>query len=235
MNARETVQWTKQQLAKRWHCDPSVLDAQGSTFLETDDTFFEMNTFGQGTVIRGEREMLAWCKGLVGDMQGMDIMGGDILYQIEAKLRTYGKKLSGEHVRYLRLASVALIAQPEGFAYRWYQGEEVKALYEYKWLENALNFKQDVIAVVAFAGEVLAAAAAADDYMGDMWQIGIDTDPAFRHRGLAAYLVQALAAEIERQGKVPFYTTWPANIASTRVALSAGFVPVWVGYPSEDA
>lgn len=235
MNAKDTARWTKQQLATRWHCDPEALDAKENVFLEADDTFFEMNTFGANAILRGGKDMLDWCKGLTGDMQGKDIMDGDILYQIEAKLRTHGRKLSGEHVRYLHLADGHAIAQPEGFAYCWYQGNEVKALYEHKWLENALNFKQDVIAVAAFDGSSLAAAAAADDYMGDLWQIGIDTGPAYRKRGLAAYLVQALAQEIERQGKVPFYTTWPANIGSTRVALSAGFLPFWVGYPSENA
>ena len=75
--------------------------------------------------------------------------------------------------------------------------------------------------------------AGADDYMNELWQIGIDVLPEFRHQGLGLYLVKELAADIEKLRKVPFYTTWSPNIASTRVALGAGFYPVWVGYPSE--
>jgi len=89
------------------------------------------------------------------------------------------------------------------------------------------------IAFTAYDGDRLVALAGADDYMGDLWQIGIDTETEYRGRGFGAYLVKELTLEIEKKGKVVFYNTWSANLGSTRLALSVGFSPVWMGYPSD--
>lgn len=76
----------------------------------------------------------------------------------------------------------------------------------------------------------LVALAGTDDRMGDMWQMGIDTLPAFRGKGLGVYLVKTLAYEIVKRDAIPYYTTWSPNIASTAIALKVGFFPAWVGY-----
>lgn len=91
----------------------------------------------------------------------------------------------------------------------------------------------DVIAYGAFEGEQVVALAAADDYLETMWQIGIDTLPKYRGKGLATFLVQALTKEIIKQDRIPYYTTWSANLASINVALATGFRPVWVEYFAE--
>jgi len=52
-------------------------------------------------------------------------------------------------------------------------------------------------------------------------------------RGLGAYITKELTLEIERRGGLPFYTTWAANIPSTRLALSIGYLPVWMGFYAE--
>ena len=234
MNKAEKIAFAKTEIARAWGCDPGVFDSDENIFIQTDDPFFEIVTFGVSAVIRADEVMLAWCREVFGSMQACDIMDGDSLYRLETKLRSSGKKLGGEHVRYLHLDPDKHVEKPGEFVFKLYIGDDVKQLYEYKNYDSALNYEQDVLALAAYHGDALVAMAGADDYAGDLWQIGIDTLPQYRKRGLGAYLVKQLAVTIEDMGKVPFYTTWSANIASGKVALGAGFCPVWMGYPSED-
>jgi hypothetical protein len=61
-----------------------------------------------------------------------------------------------------------------------------------------------------------------------MWQMGIDTLPEYRGKGLAAYLVNKLMLNILELGKIPYYNTGPNNIPSQKTAHRAGLVPAWV-------
>ena len=45
--------------------------------------------------------------------------------------------------------------------------------------------------------------------------------------GIGSMLVAVLKNEILKRGKLPFYGTSMSHIASQRVALGAGFVPMW--------
>lgn len=150
------------------------------------------------------------------------------------KMITFGKKLAGEHVRYLHLNNINTINKPHNYEYKLFDKDNIKDSYVNKAFENALNYERDVIALGAYMGTELVALAGADDYMGNLWQIGIDTLPGHRNNGLASYLVNTLAYEIESRGMLPYYTTWSPNIASTTVALNTGFLPIWVEYFSEN-
>lgn len=147
--------------------------------------------------------------------------------------------MSGEHIGYLHIFPEKIVVKPENFTYRLFIRDEIKELRlykDYKKFDNAFSPEEerDVLAIAAYDGETIAAIAGSDDYLGSLWQIGIDTSPSYRNRGLGAYLVKEIASEIERHQKVAYYNTWSPNIASTKVALSTGFYPTWMGYPSED-
>jgi len=114
--------------------------------------------------------------------------------------------------------------------YRLFTAEEISILQKNSGFNHALNYDQDVLALVAYDGEKIAAVAGADDCMDPMWQIGIDTLAEYRGQGIASYLVSRLADEIEAKGKIAFYTTWSSNIASMRTALAAGFLPFYTEY-----
>lgn len=166
-------------------------------------------------------------------------MDGDNLYNLDTKLRSLGKKLSGEHIGYLHIYPEKTVIKPRDYTCRLFVGKEIEELHlykDYKNFENAFSpdKERDVLAIAAYDGDTIAAIAGSDDYLDSLWQIGIDTAPLYRNCGLGAYLVKEIAYEIERHQKVAYYTTWSPNIASTRVALSTGFYPTWMGYPSED-
>lgn len=224
----------KDHIANSWDFDAGVFDKKEHVFVESNEMFFEAITFGTHAIVRGDKEMLTWCKEFFGGAPAQDILDGNSLYQIETKLRAYNKKLAGEHVRYLHLYPEKKVKQPD-FDYKLFDSSTVKELYRYSHFGSALNFNRDALAIAAYDGGKIVSLAGADDYTDPLWQIGIDTIAEYQGKGLGVYLVKQLALEIEHRNKIPFYTTWSANVASTRVALQAGFYPVWMGYPSEDA
>ena len=107
---------------------------------------------------------------------------------------------------------------------------DFKDLYIYTW-SNALCASRahlDVLGVGAYDGERLIGLSACSMDGEEMWQIGIDVLPEYRHQGIAASLTSQLACEIIRYGKVPFYCCAWGNIASKRNAYTSGFKTAWI-------
>ena len=102
--------------------------------------------------------------------------------------------------------------------------------YTRQW-SNALCEKRkhlDVLAAAAFdCGKMIGLAGGSAD-CDAMWQIGVDVLPEYRRKGVASALTSALAAEIIRRDKVPFYCCAWSNLKSARNAIKSGFKPAWV-------
>ena len=82
-------------------------------------------------------------------------------------------------------------------------------------------------AVARCNGEIAGVASAYAD-CDVMWQLGVDTMPAYRNRGIAKATVSAMTDYIFKQGRLPYYSTAIANLASRKTATSLGFQPAWV-------
>ncbi|MDU1348760.1 GNAT family N-acetyltransferase [Clostridium butanoliproducens] len=236
MDKSNKITFVQEKLALDWKCNCNVFKEEENIFIKSENHFFDMITFGKNAVIKVDPSIYNWCVELFSITPAQDIMDGDNLFAIEMKLREFGKKLAGEHTRYLYLNKNKTICRPSSFQYKFFDKTNINTLYGKKGFDfdNALNYQNDVIAFGAYKEDQLVALAGADDGMEGLWQIGIDTLPEYRNRGPACYLVKNLADEIERQGVLPYYTTWSPNIASTTVALKSGFSPVWVQYYSVD-
>lgn len=233
MSKLSKIIFAQEQLAAKWKCDCNVFKQDKNIFIQSSDSFFEMVTFGKNAVIKVDLLIYNWCLEHFSTIPAHDIMDGENLYDIETKLREFGKKLAGEHVRYIYLNNGKTVHKPYNYEYKLFDKKDMKKLYVNKNFENALNYSNDVIALGAYKGNQLVALAGADDSLPNLWQIGIDTLLEYRNNGLASYLVKTLADEIEKRGALPYYTTWSPNLASTAVALNTGFFPAWVGYYAE--
>lgn len=234
MDKKSKIQQVQRRIAQKGNYSIEVFNKPENQFIKSTDQFFEVLTFGTNAIILADESIYDWCVENLTSVEAKRIMDGEQLYKIECKLREHGKKLLGQCVRYLYLDENISINKPEGFTYKLYDIKNIEEIHQYKGFYNALNYKDDTIAIAAFDGDKLAALAGADDRLDDLWQIGIDTVTEYRNKGLGAYLVKAIADEIVKQGKLPFYTTWSANIGSTAIALKTGFFPVWVGYYAAD-
>ena len=103
-------------------------------------------------------------------------------------------------------------------------------LYLPQW-SNALCEKRkqlDVLGVGAYDGDVLVGLAGCSADCEGMWQIGIDVLPGYRRRGIASALTAALALEVLKRDRVPFYCCAWSNVKSARNAIRSGFSPAWV-------
>ncbi len=60
---------------------------------------------------------------------------------------------------------------------------------------------------------------------GQVWNITVETDPAFRRRGYAADCLRALTNDLARIGVTPLYLCDARNEASGHTALAAGYSP----------
>jgi len=131
------------------------------------------------------------------------------------------------------LDNIKALVPLAGFTYEFVERDDISALCQHEAFEHSIGNcgghpRPDVLVLLARHGEEIAGMAGCCEDCATMWQIGMDVLPAHRGRGLAAYLVNALALEILRRGKVPYYCTSPANIPSQRTAHRAGFYPAWV-------
>ncbi len=236
MTKLDKIKYVQTCISTSWSCPEDVFSQRKNIIIETDKAFFEIVTFGSNAVIRADKEIFNWCVESFSDIPVIDIMDGENLYSIEKKMREYGRKLGGEHIRYLHLNPDAIVQRPCGFTFELYEKDRLPELYLDNRFDSALNYeyKGEVLAIVARKDKDIAAVVAVDDYHHGLWQIGIDTVVDYRGQGLAAYLVKEIAMESKKRNQVPFYTTWSPNIASTRTAISAGFSPIWMEYFAEN-
>ena len=103
-------------------------------------------------------------------------------------------------------------------------------LYRPEWSTALCSARKelDVLGVGAWDDGRLIGLAACSADCDAMWQIGVDVLPGYRRRGVASALTNALAKEILRRGRVPFYCAAWSNLRSVRNALRSGFTPAWV-------
>ena len=205
--------------------------------------FCRVITFGKGTIMFANNQIIEWLFETFKSTPTEEILDTDNRYLINEKLRTFGKKLSGEEMWYLHLLSNTEVVKPAGYTYKLHDEDSMKELHTVMKSQNAYSVftnavEEDgeyMLAVAAYDNDLLVSVASCEVDEGEEWRnIGVDTLAGHGGCGLATYLVKELSLETEKRGKVPFYTTCSANIASTKVALSAGFRPVWLWHYAED-
>lgn len=121
------------------------------------------------------------------------------------------------------------IAVPEGFSCRpvtsallpRIQGRIIPA---FSW-ESDAQFLRSGFGSCILQGETVAACAFSAAVTAEAVDIGLETQEAFRRRGLAVCAAAAVMREIIRQGKTPVWACHAANTGSAKTALRLGFRP----------
>jgi len=241
MTNKEKILFAKHNFAELYKCQADIWDFNENIFIESQVMFFRVHTFGKNTVMFANKQIIEWLSETFKSTPVEEILDTDNRYLINEKLRAFGKKLSGEEMWYLHLLPNAEVVKPAGYTYKLYDKDSMEELHAVMEDQNAYSVfthaffeKKDgdyMLAVAAYDNDLLVSAATCEVDEGEEWRaIGVDTLAGYGGRGLGAYLVKELALETEKRGKIPCYTTWSGNIASTKVALNAGFRPVWLSH-----
>lgn len=232
---------TKQQLALDFSCTPEDFDLakntivenrpmEGRRIYEAEGAFLKILVFGKKAVISVAPEMLPWCEEKLGRRDPAWLLEFSRLRLIENALREFGHGIDQVHQFFLPKPASALAGQPPSFPVCWYEQDQIGQFDEDGRFGEALAFDEhrpDVLAVAALDGEKIMGMAGASADSATMWQIGIDTVPEYRGRGVGSALTVLLKEEILRRGKVPFYGTAVSHFHSQNIAINAGFYPAW--------
>ena len=242
LTKQDILHITKQQLALDFSCDPAEFDRpqntivenrpmEGRRIYEAEGAFLKILVFGKKVVIRAAPEFLPWCEEKLGRRDPAWLFEFNRLRLIDNALREFGHEIDQVHQFFLpKPAASALAGQTPSFPVCWYEQEEIQQFDEDGRFGEAFAFDEhrpDVLAVAALDGEKIMGMAGASADSATMWQIGIDTVPEYRGRGIGTALTARVKEEILRRGKVPFYGTAVSHFHSQNIAINAGFYPVW--------
>lgn len=241
-NKEQTLSELKKQLAIDFNCAPEDFDKkenvitlakdnQGRRIYGPHKEFFSMVTLGGNAVISADASMHRWLEQWSAGKEGFWLFEHNHLMELEAELQKYGKKLWQSHHMFLPKPSVD--NSSVAFEIKWFEQEDIMALYGREEFSNALCEKflperPDMLAVGAMQGERIVGLAGASADTELFWQIGIDVLPEYRGAGIGTKLVQLLKDEVFRRGAIPFYGTSLSNLHSWNIALNCGFYPAWV-------
>ena len=243
MFGSDIVRAAADQLSKDMNCSPddfsenkitvtaAALNPGRRRFTDRPE-FFRAATFGCGAVISAAEEILPFAQGL-SVCDGLSLFDGKGIAAINAAIIPFGCYLGIISQFYLPHSPFRPIDR-QGYRLEVYNNNKIEnELYPYypgfsnALMYNSAGLRKDVLAVCAVSGKIILGMAGASSDSDLFWQIGVDVQPQFRGKGLGAILVSNLAAEIFRQGAVPYYGTWPGNISSQNTAIKSGFRPAW--------
>ncbi len=196
-----------------------------------DDLLLFMACFGKAAVAAVRPELEPFMTDYIADMDGFRCFDMP-LNVLEKELKKHGAVI-GEIEEFYLLDRREIRPINPDFEFEVLEGEAIKKLYGDHRFHMALGYSQesdrrDMLAVVAYEkGEILGVAAASND-TDDIWQIGVDVVPEKQKQHVATDIVKIISNEVLKKNKIPYYGTAWSNIASKRVAMNAGYKPVWV-------
>jgi GNAT superfamily N-acetyltransferase len=241
---KSALNTVKKVLTADFACEERDLDQEGVSIrlarqiegarrFPLPEKFLAVVTMGKGVVICCSVGRRRWAKANLGQLSRDNVFDISTI----ARMQNY---VSRDHQE-IRL-ELKFICTSETFKpyvpgkdielYR-VEGEHLQGFYKNNLFPNALGHADNperphMAAVVASCGGETAGVAAATADCDEMWQIGVDTLPAYRQRGIAKATVSALTEILLSKAILPYYSTRFFSIASRRTALSLGYFPAWV-------
>ncbi|MBE6991501.1 MAG: GNAT family N-acetyltransferase [Ruminococcaceae bacterium] len=211
--------------SKNVYCGKKHLE--GRRLFNNDKSPLSILCINNKVVFSGDDDIVSWCRERFDDVKGGWFTEFDNLRILDARLLAHGHRIMDSHCFFLPDGESQL-EQADGVC--WYEKDELERFRGDERFEQALGFEElrpDELAVTfENNGQILAMAGVSSD-SDLLWQIGINTLPEAEGRGLGKYLVTLLKNEVIRRGKVPYYGCHFSHSISQRIAIGAGFTPVW--------
>lgn len=196
-------------------------DAEETCFLKAAALNGKILVTGREDVVSEVRERFA-------DYNGSWFMEALPMAELNRILGKYGYRIHQCHPFFT--AETITPVDTGDYEIRWYRGEEINQFAGDERFDAAYCFNPlapDMIGVAALRkGSILGMAGVSAD-SPELWQIGINTMPEARGRGIAPMLVTLLKNAVLEEHKLPYYGTAFSHINSQKVAFRSGFVPAW--------
>lgn len=221
MNPCIIINTVRAYLAAQMDCAPEDLSGSGVLYVPNrtvQPPFLKLAVIGGRVVVSASPELLPQVKALT---QGRT---RDELFELPL---VYGQTI---HFIPDQVSDMPL---PAGYAYHLLEGEALGQLAGLSGFPNSLAFDEEGhtgTGMVCFAQsqDQIIALAGAGEQSQSLWEMGVDTSPSHRGRGLGAALVSWLARELLARERVPFYSASVTNIGSQSVAHRSGLRPCWM-------
>lgn len=211
--------------SKNVYCGKKYLE--GRRLFDNDKSPLNVLCINNKTVFSGDDDIVSWCREKFDSVTGGWFTSHSNLRELDIKLNETGHRILNTHCFFLPDGRTKVEDSPY---VRWYEKEELERFRGDERFSQALNFeplRPDELAVTAEKdGHIFAMAGVSSD-SELLWQIGINVLPEARGEGMGKYLVTLMKNEVLRRGKVPFYGCHFSHSISQRIAIGAGFMPVW--------
>ena len=83
MTKQDNINYVQTCISNAWSCKENPFSKTENVIISTEQTFFEIATFGNNAAIRASAEMAKWCEEKFSDTPAKDIMDGENLFAIE--------------------------------------------------------------------------------------------------------------------------------------------------------
>jgi GNAT superfamily N-acetyltransferase len=194
-------------------------------------------TMGRGVVISCSQDRLRWAETALSRLSRDEICSAPAVALMERYVSKDGQNMVGPDLKHICARDIFTphTAEKEIKIKLVYDARQLEQ-YDYNQFPDCLghvNNPNRVAAVARVDGDIAGMAAATAD-CATMWQIGVDTLPEFRNRGIGKAAVSVVTEYILKQSVIPYYSTVISNLASRKIATSLGFRPAWVELYSRD-
>ncbi len=216
------------------------VERKGRRGFRRQNRMLGLVTLGIGTVVTCDPNREADVRAILHGFDREKIFSAEIIATLAAFVAPDGQKMTGPSLKYVCEANVLKdCAQPKDIEIAIVEGKSIEDMYRYPHFPNALGYRTDtlrpdIVATVATCGREIVGIAGASADCDQMWQIGVDVVTHQRGRGIGKGLVGRLTREVLRQGRLPYYSAAPSNIASQALACSLGYRLTWVELHARD-
>jgi GNAT superfamily N-acetyltransferase len=195
---------------------------------------FAVASMGRGVAVSCNLERLGWADANLSGLSRNDIFAPPAIALMDNYVKPAGQYIAGPDLKHICARSAFQPYKPaKGIEIDLVEDVLSLGLYGDKRFPNSLGhgaYPKTPFMVVAAAkcGGLIAGIAGAWADCDIMWQIGVDTLPEYRSRGIAKATVSAVTRYVLEHGVIPYYSTLESNTASRTTAAALGYQPAWV-------
>lgn len=202
----------------------------GARGVGSNETLLQIGVYKEKLLIVAKDEVYDWCeKNLLPKSNVEWLCEPGVIYKLNQMLEQHGQFIADGHHYYLPVENTALDVKLD-YEVQWYEGDAINQFEEDERFDEALLFTdgvENVLAVSALEnGQILGMAGCTNDGP-QLWQIGVNVTNEGQGKGIGTYVTWLLKNRVLEMGKVPYYGTVESHIKSQKVAIQAGFMPVF--------